>query len=58
MADLWKKRLTKISVWIAAEVVLNTVGLDSIANYGEFLLRDPNVTQVIEVMQQVMNSIN
>jgi hypothetical protein len=57
MANLWQKRLAKISGWIAAEVILSTVGLDNLADYGEFLLRDPNVNQVIEVMQQVMNSI-
>jgi hypothetical protein len=57
MANLWKKRLTKVSAWIAAEVVLTTVGLDNVADYGEFLLRDPNVSQAIEVIQHVMNSI-
>jgi hypothetical protein len=57
MADLWQKRLAKISGWVAAEVVMSTVGLDNLADYGEFLLRDPNMNQAIEVIQQVMNSI-
>jgi hypothetical protein len=57
MANLWKKRLTKMSVAIAAEVLVSTVGLDNLADYGEFILRNPNVNTVIEFIQQTMNSI-
>lgn len=57
MANLWKKRLTKMSVAIAAEVLVSTVGLDNLADYGEFILRNPDVNTVIEFIQQTMNSI-
>lgn len=33
----WKTALLKLIVWIAAEVVLNLLGLDSLADYSEFL---------------------
>jgi hypothetical protein len=57
MANLWKKRLTKVSVAVAAEMLVSTVGLDNLADYGEFILRNPNVNNVIEFIQQAMNSI-
>jgi hypothetical protein len=57
MANLWKKRLTKVSLAVAAEVLLSTVGLDNLADYGEFIQRIPNVDTVIEFVQQAMTSI-
>ncbi len=33
----WKDRLFKVSVWVAAEVMLNTAGLDDLADVVEFL---------------------
>ncbi len=32
-----KKLLTKILFWLAMEVFLGFVGLDSLADYGEFI---------------------
>ncbi len=33
----WKKLLAKIIVWLAAEILLNFLGLDNLADYSEFL---------------------
>jgi hypothetical protein len=33
----WKTVLVKLIVWLAAEVILNLLGLDSLADYSEFL---------------------
>jgi len=33
----WKKVLVKTTVWLAAEIVLNLVGLDNLADYSEFI---------------------
>ncbi len=33
----WKKFFVKTTVWLAAEIVLNLVGLDNIADYSEFI---------------------
>jgi hypothetical protein len=33
----WKKVLVKSTVWLAAEIILNLLGLDTLADYSEFL---------------------
>ncbi len=37
----WKRLLTKALIWLAAEIVLNTIGLDTLADYSEFVF-EPN----------------
>lgn len=34
----WKPLFVKILVWLVAEVLLNVLGLDTLADYGEFRL--------------------
>ena len=33
----WNKILAKMIVWFAAELLLNFLGLDNLADYGEFI---------------------
>ena len=33
----WKRLLTKALIWLAAEILLNTIGLDTLADYSEFV---------------------
>ncbi|MBE9128295.1 MULTISPECIES: hypothetical protein [unclassified Coleofasciculus] len=33
----WKKVIIKTTVWLAAEIILNLLGLDNLADYSEFL---------------------
>lgn len=33
----WGKMAAKITVWLTAEILLNLVGLDNLADYGEFV---------------------
>ena len=33
----WKKLMVNILVWLAAELMLNFLGLDNLADYGEFI---------------------
>ncbi|WP_287254865.1 hypothetical protein [Moorena sp. SIO4E2] len=33
----WKKLLVKLTLWLIVEVGLNLMGLDDIADYGEFV---------------------
>ncbi len=33
----WKKLLRKTIVWLAAEIYLNFLGLDNLADYDEFI---------------------
>jgi hypothetical protein len=37
MTTQWKQLLIKITVWAALEVAFNLIGLDSIADYSEYL---------------------
>ncbi len=34
----WKKLVFDLSFWLIAEVVLNIIGIDDLADYNEFLL--------------------
>ena len=34
---IWKKVVYKTGVWLAAEIWLNVIGLDNIADYSEFI---------------------
>ena len=34
---MWKQSLSRIIVWAAAEIILNCVGLDDLADYSEFI---------------------
>ena len=34
----WKILFTKILIWLAAEIILNSMGLDILADYSEFML--------------------
>ena len=33
----WKKLLAKTVIWLAAEILLNFLGVDDLADYGEFI---------------------
>ena len=33
----WRKLLTGIAIWLAAEICLSSLGLDDLADYSEFL---------------------
>ncbi|MEW6496548.1 MAG: hypothetical protein AB1589_29095 [Cyanobacteriota bacterium] len=37
MKTQWKKLFVKTTVWLAAEIILNLIGLDNLADYSEFI---------------------
>jgi hypothetical protein len=37
MKTQWKKVWLKATVWLAAEIVLNWIGIDNLADYSEFV---------------------
>ena len=41
----WKKLLINSVIWITAEIVLNCIGLDTLADYSEFVL-EKNVVKL------------
>jgi hypothetical protein len=44
----WKKLLVKATVWLAAEIILNLIGLDNLADYSEFIYE-----QEVRVLSQL-----
>ena len=37
MKLIWKQSLYRVIVWLVAEIILNCVGLDDLADYSEFV---------------------
>ena len=37
MKTQWQKLFVKTTVWLAAEIILNLIGLDNLADYSEFI---------------------
>ncbi len=37
MKRQWQKGLARTAVWLAAEILLNFLGLDDLADYSEFV---------------------
>jgi hypothetical protein len=35
--NIWRKTIYKTGIWLAAEIWLNLIGLDNIADYSEFI---------------------
>ncbi len=33
----WKTLFTKTIIWLAAEIILNGIGIDTLADYSEFI---------------------
>ena len=42
----WQKLATNLAIWAISEVTLNAVGLDTIADYSEFLSAQAEVQNV------------
>lgn len=39
----WQKMVVKITVWVVAEIILNLIGLDNVADYTEFVFEQDMV---------------
>ncbi|MEB3294632.1 MAG: hypothetical protein VKJ24_15860 [Synechococcales bacterium] len=54
----WRKLLIKAAAVATTEVVLNVVGLDTIADYAEFLANHaPTVTTIAEAFSNLITQI-
>ena len=51
----WKKLLTSSFVWLTAEICFNCLGLDTIADYSEFVF-DRNYDQPQQVLSLILPS--
>ncbi len=43
----WRKLIANILIWAIAEVALNFIGLDTLADYGEFVFDQHKVVQIV-----------
>ena len=42
----WKTLLTKILIWLVAEILLNCMGIDTIADYSEFVFDKSSIVRL------------
>ncbi|MGK7944923.1 MAG: hypothetical protein AB4058_10690 [Microcystaceae cyanobacterium] len=46
----WKKLLFTLTLWLMAEIVFTALGIDNIADYGEFVLNRSLISSSMFVM--------
>ena len=51
--DQWTRLLLKITVWLCAEVALTVLGLDDLADYGEFVFQSRHLLPALETVVTV-----
>lgn len=44
----WSKLILKTIIWLSAEIYLTAIGLDNLADYGEFMFQDRVAIQIAE----------
>lgn len=47
MSVQWHKLLSRLTIWLALEVILNLMGLDHLADYSEFIFTPPSPRQFV-----------
>ncbi|NEQ47634.1 MAG: hypothetical protein F6K00_30465 [Leptolyngbya sp. SIOISBB] len=53
----WRKTLLKGTLWLSSELVLGMIGMDTMADYGEFLMQHQvtdHINQAIATITTVM----
>ena len=48
MNVLWQRLYTRAVIWLVGEIFLTLIGLDTLADYGEFLLGEAVNPQILE----------
>ena len=43
----WRKLIANILIWAIAEIALNFIGLDTLADYGEYILDRHQIVQFV-----------
>lgn len=52
----WGKMVIKLTVWLTAEILLGLVGLDNLADYGEFIAGDYTVSSHYRPAQTLLHT--
>lgn len=47
----WKKLLTRTAIWLAAEILLNVLGIDDLADYSEFIFERHEAADFVNLDQ-------
>ena len=42
----WKKLFTHTFIWLVAEIILNSIGIDTLADYSEFVFAQKAITHL------------
>jgi len=45
----WKRLLVKTTLWLVMEIIMNFLGLDNLADYGEFVLGETLQQKTISI---------
>jgi hypothetical protein len=53
----WSKMVIKLTVWLTAEILLSLVGLDNLADYGEFIASDQAISQRYRPTQTLVHTL-
>lgn len=54
MKGQWKKGLVRTVVWVSAEILLNCLGIDDLADYSEFVFERHNSELAFERQTMVL----
>lgn len=53
----WQKLFLKTSVWLTAEILLNVIGLDNLADYSEFMVNNQALSQVTQAVSNLITLV-
>ncbi|MDJ0677913.1 MAG: hypothetical protein QNJ36_21440 [Calothrix sp. MO_167.B42] len=53
----WQKLFIKTSVWLTAEILLNVIGLDNLADYSEFMVNNQALSQVTQAFSHLITLV-
>ncbi len=54
----WRKLFVETSAWVTAEVVLNVVGLDNLADYSEFVFQSKAMLDATEAFSNLITLVS
>ena len=53
----WRKLFVDTSAWVTAEVMLNVVGLDNLADYSEFISQSKAIADATEALSHLITLV-
>lgn len=54
----WRKLFVETSAWVTAEVMLNVVGLDNLADYSEFVFQSKVIADATEAFSNLITLVS